>query len=53
MSSSVMNTAVRLPAAALRPFIKRYPGFRISGLPAGVPSELPSCEVDLIFNPNY
>jgi hypothetical protein len=50
MSGSIVDTAVRLPAPALRPFISQYAGFRVSGLPSGVHFGLPSSDVDLIIS---
>jgi len=48
MSSS--NSAVCLPAPALRPFIKRYVGSLAYGLPPGTHVGLPSRHVDLIIS---
>ena len=50
MSSPVSDTAVSLPAPALRPFISQYAGFRASGVPPGVHFGLPSSDVDLIIS---
>ncbi len=50
MSSPISDTAVSLPAPALRPFITRYAGFRVCGLPPGVHFGLPSRDVDLIIS---
>lgn len=50
MSSLISDTAVSLPAPGLRPFIARYGGFRISGLPPGAHCGLPSSNVDLIIS---
>jgi AraC-like DNA-binding protein len=50
MSGSIVDTAVRLPAPTLRPFIAQYAGFRVSGLPSGVHFGLPSRDVDLIIS---
>ncbi len=50
MSSPISDTAVSLPAPALRPFITHYAGFRLSGLPPGVHFGLPSSDVDLIIS---
>lgn len=50
MSGPVTETAVRLSAPALRPFITQYAGFRVSGLPTGVHFGLPSSHVDLIIS---
>jgi AraC-like DNA-binding protein len=50
MSGSNVDTAVRLPAPALRPFITQYAGFRVSELPSGVHFGLPSSDVDLIIS---
>jgi AraC-like DNA-binding protein len=50
MSDAIVDTAVRLPAPALRPFITQYAGFRVSGLPSGVHFGLPSSDVDLIIS---
>ena len=50
MSGSMVDTAVRLPAPALRPFITQYAGFRVSGLPSGIHVGLPSSDVDLIIS---
>ncbi|MGH9722448.1 MAG: helix-turn-helix domain-containing protein [Bryobacteraceae bacterium] len=50
MSSPISETAVSLPAPALRPFIAQYAGFRVSGLPPGAHSGLPSSDADLIIS---
>src|SRR5437763_16634430 len=50
MSSPVSDTETSLPAPALRRFITRYAGFRVSGLPPGVHFGLPSSDVDLIIS---
>jgi AraC-like DNA-binding protein len=50
MSSPVADTAVQLPAPALRPFVTQYAGFRVSGLPSGVHFGLPSNDVHLIIS---
>jgi AraC-like DNA-binding protein len=50
MCSLIADTAVRLPAPALRSLITRYAGFRVSGLPSGVHFGLPSSEVHLIIS---
>ena len=50
MGGAIADTEVHLPAAALRPFISHYAGFRVSGLPAGVHFGLPSSSVDLIVS---
>jgi hypothetical protein len=50
MSSLISDTAVRLPAPGLRPFITEYAGFRVSGLPLGAHFGLPSSDVDLIIS---
>jgi AraC-like DNA-binding protein len=50
MSSMSAETAVRLPSPALRSFITKYAGFRISGLPPGVHFGLPSSEVHLFIS---
>src|SRR5580658_5728902 len=50
MSDLIADTAVRLPAPVLRPFITQYAGFRASGLPSGVHFGLPSSGVDLIIS---
>jgi AraC-like DNA-binding protein len=50
MSKPIADTAVRLPAPALRPFITQYAGFRVSGLPCGVHFGLPSSDVHLIIS---
>jgi AraC-like DNA-binding protein len=50
MDGAIADTAVQLPAPALRPFITQYAGFRVSGLPAGLHFGLPSTEVDLIIS---
>lgn len=50
MNGPITDTAIRLPAPALRPFITQYAGFRVSGLPVGVHFGLPSSEVDLIIS---
>ena len=44
------DTAVSLPAPALRRFIARYAGFRVSGLPPGTHVGLPSSHVELIIS---
>jgi AraC-like DNA-binding protein len=43
------ETAVSLPAPALRPFISHYAGFRVSGVPPGVHVGLPKTDIDLII----
>jgi AraC-like DNA-binding protein len=50
MSGLIADTAVGLPSPALRPFITKYAGFRISGLPSGVHYGLPSSGVHLIIS---
>jgi len=50
MSSSTSDTAVSLPAPALRPFITQYAGFRVSGVRPGVHFGLPKSDVDLIIS---
>ena len=50
MSGVNADTAVGLPAPALRSFITKYAGFRISGLPSGVHFGLPSSGVHLIIS---
>jgi AraC-like DNA-binding protein len=50
MSNPTSDTAVSLPAAALRPFINTYAGFRVSGLPPGAHFGLPKSDVDLIIS---
>lgn len=50
MSSSISDTAVSLPAPALRRFITQYAGFRAYGVPPGVHFGLPSSDVDLIIS---
>jgi AraC-like DNA-binding protein len=50
MCSLIADTAVRLPERALRPFITRYAGYRVSGLPSGVHCGLPSSDVHLIIS---
>ncbi len=50
MDSSVSETAVSLPAPSLRPFIRRYAGFRITGMSRGEHFGLPSSDVDLIIS---
>jgi|SRR5271163_2589294 len=50
MSGLVADTAVRLPAPALRPFISQYAGFWVAGLPPGVHFGLPSSGVNLIIS---
>jgi AraC-like DNA-binding protein len=50
MSNPISDTAVSLPAPALRPFITQYAGFRVSGLPPGVHFGLPKSDVDLIIS---
>ncbi len=53
MSGLIADTAVGLPTPALRPFITKYAGFRISGLPSGVHFGLPSSGVHLIISLGY
>jgi hypothetical protein len=48
--AAVSESAVSVPAPALRPFITRYAGFRHSGLTPGVHIGHPSSEVDLIIS---
>src|SRR5215471_5660364 len=50
MGPPVSDTVVNFPAAELRPFISRYAGFRISGLPRGVHFGLPTTDVNLIIS---
>jgi AraC-like DNA-binding protein len=50
MSGPIAETAVRLPAPMLRPFITRYAGFRVSGFPPGVHFGLPSSDISLIIS---
>jgi hypothetical protein len=50
MSSPIVDTNVRLPAPALRPFISQYAGFRIPGLPSGPHFAAPSRNVHLIIS---
>src|SRR4051812_8579567 len=38
----VRDGAVRQPAAALRPFVERYCGYRLEGFPAGIHHGVPS-----------
>src|SRR5215471_1108354 len=50
MSELSSGAVVALPAPALRPFIARYAGYQVSGVPPGVHFGLPSTEVDLIIS---
>jgi AraC-like DNA-binding protein len=50
MDGPIADTDVRPPALALRPFIRRYAGFRVSGLSPGLHFGLPSTDVDLIIS---
>jgi AraC-like DNA-binding protein len=50
MDSTIVDTAVQLPAPALRPFIARYAGFHVSGASPGFHFGLPSTDVDLIIS---
>jgi AraC-like DNA-binding protein len=50
MSGVIADTAVRLPAPVLSPFISQYAGFRVSGLPRGVHFGLPSSGIDLFIS---
>lgn len=50
MDPAIADTAVDLPTPALRPYISRYAGFQISGLPRGVHFGLPSNDVNLIIS---
>lgn len=50
MSSLISDTAVSLPAPALRRLITEYAGFRVSGLPPGTHFGLPSSDVDLLIS---
>ena len=50
MSGLIAETAVRLPAPMLRPFITQYAGFRVSGFPSGVHFGLPSSDAGLIIS---
>jgi len=50
MSTPVSETAVSLPAPALRHLITGYAGFRASGVPPGTHFGLPSSDVDLIVS---
>ena len=49
MSSLHSEQAVRLPTQALRPFIARYAGYCVQGLPPGTHAGLPSRHVHLII----
>lgn len=50
MSDPISETAVSLPAPALRSWITRYAGFRASGFPPGLHFGLPSTDIDLIIS---
>jgi AraC-like DNA-binding protein len=50
MSGPISETAVSRPAPALRPFITRYAGFRVSGVPPGVNVGSPKSDIDLIIS---
>jgi hypothetical protein len=50
MSGVIADTAVRLPAPVLSPFIAQYAGYRVSGLPSGVHVGLPSSGIDLFIS---
>jgi len=50
MRPPVSDTVVDLPAAKLRPFISRYAGFRLFGLPRGVHFGLPTTDLNLIIS---
>jgi AraC-like DNA-binding protein len=50
MSSLISDTAVSLPAPGLRPFITKYAGFHVSGMPQGAHFGLPSSIVALIIS---
>jgi AraC-like DNA-binding protein len=49
MSVPACDTAVALPAPALRPYIGRYAGFFVTGMVPGVHSGLPSRHMHLII----
>ncbi|HEY4212700.1 MAG TPA: hypothetical protein VGM84_14560 [Steroidobacteraceae bacterium] len=50
MNGPPQETCVRLPAAALRPFIRHYAGFHFTGLSPGTLVGLPSSSIDLIIS---
>jgi AraC-like DNA-binding protein len=50
MSRASSDTATRLPAPVLRPFIAHYAGFCIAGLPPGTFMGLPSRNIGLIIS---
>jgi hypothetical protein len=50
MSAIDSDTSTCLPAAALRPYISTYAGFRIAGLQPGTIIGLPSRNIDLIVS---
>jgi len=49
MSEISIDRAMRLPGAALRPFIACYGGYQIDGLPPGIMRGLPSRHVTLMI----
>jgi AraC-like DNA-binding protein len=50
MGGAIPQTSTCLPAAALRPYISCYAGFRISGSPPGTIIGQPSRNIDLIIS---
>ncbi len=50
MNGSPQETCVRLPAAALRPYIRHYAGYHFTGLSPGTLVGLPSSSIDLIIS---
>ena len=50
MNGPPQETCVRLPAAALRPFIRHYAGYHFTGLSPGTLAGLPSSCIDLIIS---
>src|SRR5215469_16840649 len=50
VNQAVADTAVDHPTPELRPYISRYAGFQLSGLPRGIHFGLPSSNVNLIIS---
>jgi AraC-like DNA-binding protein len=50
VNAAITDTVVDFPALQLRPYIGRYAGFRVSGMPRAVHFGLPSSEVNLIIS---
>ncbi|WP_235579458.1 MULTISPECIES: hypothetical protein [unclassified Rhodococcus (in: high G+C Gram-positive bacteria)] len=47
--TGVSDGSVALPARSLRPFVRRYEGYRLSGFPAGSHVGMPSVDLTIIL----